>query len=263
VIRPAAFCGVVGFKPTYGRISTDGVIPYAESADHVGLFSQDVAGMRLAASVLCDEWDPPTTERDEKPVIGVPGDEYLDQASTTARDAFGTQLSMLQSAGYSVRRAPAFEDVKSVTEHHKRLIYAEKALTHTDWFSEYEDLYHPDTADRIRRGWEVSIEEVVSSRLNRRKTRTHVERVMQSEGIDLWIAPSAPGPAPNGIDDTGDAIMNTPWTHTGLPVVSVPAGLSDDGLPLGVQCISSYESDETLLQWATAIAETLPDPESA
>ncbi len=79
VIRPAAFCGVVGYKPTYNRIPTQGIVYYSESVDTVGLFTQDVAGMALAASVLCREWQP--AHADRRPVLAVPEGAYLRQES--------------------------------------------------------------------------------------------------------------------------------------------------------------------------------------
>jgi Asp-tRNA(Asn)/Glu-tRNA(Gln) amidotransferase A subunit family amidase len=75
-------------------------------------------------------------------------------------------------------------------------------------------------------------------------------------GVDVWIAPAAPGPAPEGIDSTGDPVMNLPWTHSGLPTVTVPAGTLD-GLPLGLQCGARYQDDERLLAWADGIAAAL------
>ncbi|TKX77248.1 hypothetical protein EXE53_27620 [Halorubrum sp. SD626R] len=103
VIRPAAFCGVVGYKPSFGRISTEGVIPLSESVDHVGVFTQDTAGVSLVAPLLCDSWRtlPAPTER---PTIGVPDGAYLEQASDTALDAFEDHLDALTAAGYDVVR---------------------------------------------------------------------------------------------------------------------------------------------------------------
>ena len=80
---------------------------------------------------------------------------------------------------------------------------------------------------------------------------------MDNAGIDVWISPAAPGPAPEGIDDTGDPVMNLPWTHAGLPTVSLPAGTTDDGLPLGLQCATRFGADEDLLLWTGGIADAL------
>ncbi|MDQ6601238.1 MAG: amidase, partial [Chloroflexota bacterium] len=114
VIRPAAFCGVVGFKPTYDRIPTAGIVYYSQSVDHVGLFTQDVAGMEIAASVLCHDWKPATASG--KPVLGVPDGAYLAQASPEGLAAFARQIVSLQEAGYTVKRVPALDDIAAITE---------------------------------------------------------------------------------------------------------------------------------------------------
>src|SRR5690606_3462350 len=82
VIRPAAYCGIIGFKPGYGRISTSGVLPVSRSLDHVGIFTQDIAGVALAASILCQTWDAsPTVSAKTLPTLGVPTGAYLEQAT--------------------------------------------------------------------------------------------------------------------------------------------------------------------------------------
>ena len=78
---------------------------------------------------------------------------------------------------------------------------------------------------------------------------------MAQEGIDGWVCPAAPGPAPAGLHATGDPNLNLPWTHTGMPALTVPAGRADNGLPLGLQLVARYDEDEALLAWSLA-AET-------
>jgi Asp-tRNA(Asn)/Glu-tRNA(Gln) amidotransferase A subunit family amidase len=82
---------------------------------------------------------------------------------------------------------------------------------------------------------------------------------MSAHELDVIVSPSAPGPAPAGIDSTGDPIMNLPWTHSGLPTISLPAG-TVDWLPVGLQCVTRYGWDEWLLQWAEGLADGLPNP---
>jgi Asp-tRNA(Asn)/Glu-tRNA(Gln) amidotransferase A subunit family amidase len=83
--------------------------------------------------------------------------------------------------------------------------------------------------------------------------RRDLETRMADFNIDLWISPAATGPAPEGIDSTGDSAMNLPWTHAGLPTVTIPAGTAANGLPLGLQCASAFRTDEQLLQWAVGL----------
>lgn len=259
VIRPAAFCGIVGFKPSYGRIPTDGLILFSESVDHVGLFTQDVAGMALAASVVCDNWRPPSgNDRSlTRPVLGVPEGPYLAQASPEGLAAFESQLVQLEHAGYTIRHVPALEDIEAITQRHRRLIAAEMAQVHATWFRQYRSLYRPRTAELILEGQTVSVEELAEARAGPAALRDRLHTLMKQAGIDLWVSPAAPGPAPEGIHTTGDPAMNLPWTHAGLPAITVPAGRAASGLPLGLQCVAAFMADEQLLAWAVPLAEAL------
>ncbi len=87
--------------------------------------------------------------------------------------------------------------------------------------------------------------------------REAIEGAMSESEVDMWICPAATGPAPRGLGSTGDPVMNLPWTHAGLPAVSLPAGRSDDGLPLGLQCVAGYGRDEALLEWGVEMEEVL------
>jgi Asp-tRNA(Asn)/Glu-tRNA(Gln) amidotransferase A subunit family amidase len=262
VARPAAFCGVVGFKPTYGRVPTDGVIPVSPSVDTVGWFTQDVAGARLAAAVLCDDWRVFPEPR-ERPTLGVPEGPYLDQADDVGREAFADQVERLAAAGYAVERVDVLEHVAEVNERHEALMAAEMASSHEAWYREHADRYADATRELIAEGRAVTGREVARGRQGRHDLREALEARMDESGIDLWVSPAAPGPAPEGIDDTGDPVMNLPWTHAGLPVVSIPAGTtgdsddSDDGLPLGLQCAARAGADEDLLAWAEDVADAL------
>ena len=77
---------------------------------------------------------------------------------------------------------------------------------------------------------------------------------MARAGIDLWVTPSTPGPAPEGIHATGDPIMNLPWTHAGMPAISLPAGRAKNGLPLGLQFVAPFGADEQLVAWSQLLA---------
>ena len=77
---------------------------------------------------------------------------------------------------------------------------------------------------------------------------------MDEHGIDLWLSPSAQGPAPRGLASTGDPVMNLPWTHAGLPVLGVPAGRNAEGLPMGLQITGRWRADEDLFHWGDDIA---------
>ena len=260
VIRPAAFCGVVGFKPTYGRVPIDGVIPVAPSLDHVGFFTQDVAGARLAAGICCRDWLPESPEALDRPTIGIPEGPYLDQASIEGIEAFEESIEDLAAAGYEVRRVPLFEDIETINERHETLMAAEMAMAHGErgWYPAHGDEYAEETAELIESGRPVSAGAVGDARAARRETRERVVERMASAEIDLWASPAAPGPAPEGIGDTGDPVMNLPWTHTGLPALTVPAG-TVSALPVGLQCVARPTDDERLLAWGERVAEAVPN----
>lgn len=253
VIRPAAFCGVVGLKPTYGRIPIGGVLPVAPSVDHVGFFTQDVTGAEFAASVLYEGWRP---ESGEEPTLGVPEGPYLEQTDQEALDAFREQVARLEEAGYDVRRVDLLGDIEDVNDRHQALVAAETALSHSERFAEYEEHYAEATAELIREGHDVDVGELCDARTGRGELREAVEQAMDEEGIDVWLCPGAPGPAPEGIDNTGDPVMNLPWTHSGQPAMALPAG-ELDGLPLGLQCVARYGDDERLVGWASGITDAI------
>ena len=259
VIRPAAFCGVVGYKPSYGRIDPTGVIYFSQSLDHVGLFTQDVAGMKIAASHLCRDWQRMNSTVGELPVLGVPDGPFLDQASSEALRAFDMQINRLTTAGYTVRRASVLDDIAEIGHRHRELMAFEMAQNHADWFAEFEERYRPRTVEIIRQGQQVKWVAVRAAIAGQETARRELETAMADTGIDIWISPAAPGPAPTGIASTGDPAMNLPWTHTGLPTVTIPAGKSANGLPLGLQCASAFWNDEALLDWCTGLYRALND----
>src|SRR6266702_6109016 len=254
-IRPSAFCGIVGFKPTYGRIPTTGLIKCSESVDHVGYFTQDVAGIALVASLLCSDWRPAAAET--LPVLGVPEGPYLAQASPEALDAFEKHLILLQKAGYAVRRVTAFSDIEAINRRHMRMVFGEMAQVHAAWFAQYGSLYRPRTVAAIREGQGVGAEELALAREGRAALRTGLESLMAQHGVDLWVSPAAPGPAPEGITATGSPLMNLPWTHAGMPAITLPAGSAANGLPLGLQAIGTAMGDERLVSWAGRLAEAV------
>ncbi|MGM0591235.1 MAG: amidase [Halobacteriota archaeon] len=256
VIRPAAFCGVVGFKPSRGRIPTAGVIPRSQSLDHVGMFTQDTWGMQAAASVLCAGWEP--VDAGHQPVLGIPQGPYLDHASEAALDAFERQREVLEARGYEIREVDTFEDFETLEMWHATLTTAELALAHDEWFEGYTPFYRTSTAAQIREGQDVTAEELADARTARDTVRERVHVTMEERGVDAWVCPAAPGPAPEGLVTTGDPVMNRPWTFAGLPVVTVPAG-TIDGLPVGLQMVARFGADESLLAWARRLDETVRD----
>lgn len=258
VIRPAAFCGIVGFKPTLDRIATNGLVIFSQTVDHVGLFTQDVEGMALAAAVLLAGWRAPAPPA-HPPVVAIPDGAYLAQTEAAALEAFERQAAHLAAQGWAVRRAPMFADIADLNARHRRLAFAEFARGHAERYAQYAAHYRPRTAAIIEFGRCVPDAELLPLREHCLQLRDTLEEVMDAEGIDAWITPAATGPAPLGIDATGDPNMNLPWTHAGMPAITipvgaVPAGVAANRLPLGLQMVARFDADEELLAWA-ALAE--------
>jgi Asp-tRNA(Asn)/Glu-tRNA(Gln) amidotransferase A subunit family amidase len=256
VLRPASFCGVLGFKPTAGRISKAGIIPLSPSLDHVGFFAQDLELAVVAAKTLCRDWTDPNRKL-ELPVLGVPVGAYLDRASQEALDHFEAIQKKLKQAGFEIRRVEAMPNFEQIVGQLVGLVAGEAALVHREWFARYADLYHSKTVALIQRGQAISAEQMAHYRAGREKFRSHLEELMLKHGISTWISPSAPGTAPVSLDQTGDPIMNLPWTYAGLPAINLPAGFAKNKLPLGLQLVAGWYQDEKLLNWADQIAQII------
>ena len=252
VIRPAAFCGVIGFKPTLHRIPTAGLVYFSRTMDQVGFFTQDLAGTTLAASVLCRPWKPVSAPA-TLPVLGVPTGPYLQQAEPEGLQAFEQHLSKLETMGCKIRRVPALSNIAELNTLHRRMTFAEFAREHAEIYAMHAPLYRKRTAEIIEIGKKVSEQELASARTNCSALRQELETTMARAGIDLWVTPSALGPAPEGIHATGDPNMNLPWTHAGMPAITLPAGKAQNGLPLGLQFVAPFGADERLLACCQAL----------
>jgi Asp-tRNA(Asn)/Glu-tRNA(Gln) amidotransferase A subunit family amidase len=256
VIRPASFCGIVGVKPSFGAIPVEGMVPDAPSLDHVGFFTPDLAGAALVAEIFGLPGEAGEAGG-SPPVLGVPDGPYLDQAGAEGRALFEAQVERLRAHGLEVRRVPLFEDIPAINRRNRIIVAGEMAAVHRLWFAQYGELYSNKTADLIREGQAVEPEDLVRACEGRRELRERLARTMEEHGIDVWISPAATGPAPEGLGSTGDPSMNLPWTHTGMPVVTLPVGRAANGLPVGLQCAARLGRDRTLLAWALPIERAL------
>ncbi|WP_235445281.1 amidase family protein [Streptomyces sioyaensis] len=133
----------------------------------------------------------------------------------------------------------------------------EVARAHADWFARFGDVYRPQTTAAIRQGHAIGDTDYAAARQRRKAFRARLATDRAAAGIDLWIAPSATGPAPADLTTTGTSIMCLPWSNAGLPAVSLPAGPAANGLPLGLQLIGNFGADEDLLTAAAGIEDVL------
>ena len=252
VIRPAAYCGAAALKPTYDRVSRDGVIPLSPSLDHIGIFAQDISTVRRVAACLCKDWNEAGL-RKTKPILGIPEGPYLAAASDSALTHFRKVCHWLAEAGYELRRIHILENIQVVRARHDVIMAADAAHVHQKWYSEYKSLYSSKLTELILRGQAISDAQLQAALEERDLFRAEMTEIMDENHIDLWICPPSPGPAPKGLENTGDPAMNLPWTQVGFPAVTIPVETGPDGLPIGLQVVGKWNMDEELLVWAEEI----------
>jgi len=254
VIRPAAFCGVVGFKPTYERISREGVIPLSPTFDHVGFFTNDVATAKQVASVVISNWE--LVIEDKKPILGIPDGVYLKNTTTEGLEHFES-ICQLLSTNYQIRSVRLMEDFQPIRDRQDAIMSYDASQVHKEWFAKYESLYSQKFTDLIKRGQLITNSQLQNAFQARDEFRNQITQTMNANNIDLWICPPAVGPAPKGLDNTGDPVMCLPWTQIGFPAINIPAGKNDEGLPMGFQVVGKWNSDESLFNWAEDLEKVM------
>ena len=255
IIRPAAYCGIIGFKPSYGKIHKDGVIPFSTSADHIGLFTQDIEGIDVAASILCDNWKK-NIKKETKPTIGAVKGKYLQQAEPEIIYLFEEQIKQLAKEGYKIKRINPFEDIEKINIKHLNMNAREFYEVHKNWFADYEGKYRTGTKELILKGKTISKEDWKESKDGQIVLRNKLEELKKENDINVWLSPSTTSPAPKGMQ-TGSPIMNLPWTYAGLPAITIPTGKAKNGLPIGLQITGSFYKDEELIAFAKIIEENI------
>ncbi|WP_104103852.1 amidase [Arthrobacter sp. 08Y14] len=260
IIRPAAFCGVVGFRPTWGAIPTDGVIPNAPSLDTVGLFASDLDSIQVTAGILCGWTGESRPAPAGLPVLGIPTSDYLRSTSPPGLRAFEHHMNLLRDAGYEIRERSLTPDIAAL--HRNLAIFQryELAQVHASWWMKYSALYRPRTAAAIQDGQRITSDQYRAATSWRATFRDRLADTMSATGIDIWVTPSAAGLPPLGLSSTGDAVMSAPFSFAGLPAVSLPAPNPQGGMCFGLQCVAAAHQDRELLTYARRIAAAL-DPD--
>jgi len=250
-IRPASYCGVAGFKPSYGRLPADGIIPFSPSVDTPGLFAATPQELAVVMAALDPQWRqcaPPRTLR-----LALPEGPYLrcaqPQTTSRLRNRMEAVAARLEKQGYrlDIVELPCLEDMDDLRARHELLSAAEAAQVHREWFARFEPLYRPRTVELIQRGQRAAATDVENARASRLELRQRLHGLMREHEVDCWCCPSSVGEADLGLHGTGSPIMNLPWNHAGLPCLSLPLGRGEQGLPLGVQLVGDFGKDEELL----------------
>jgi len=267
-LRPAAYCGIVGFKATYGRVSCAGVIPLAWSFDTVGIFGRSVADVALTLGVLAgyDPEDPASVDlpapdaraaldRPAKPPrLAVPR-RFIESATpeTVAHvDAVAERCRQAGASLHDIELPPSFE---GLGEAGQCVVQAEAAAFHADRYPAHAELYKEKFRATLGAGMKGATVDYVRALRQCRRFRRELEGLLAR--FDALLMPVAPAPAPRGLDSTGDASFCAPWSSAGLPAIALPSGLAADGLPLGVQLVAAPWQEAELLATAHWVEQLL------
>ena len=242
VNRPASYCGVVGFKPTFGRWPTDGVFAFSPSVDTVGIFTSSVNDAEVVYCAL--EAQPPVSPPDILRV-GWISDHGGPPPESSMQAVVASACHRLEAAGHHVMPMTVPSWVQQAHVHHRNLIAMEVAQVHQDLFAHCGDRYPPKLRDLIERGRSMAAHEAKEIGPHRQQTIEWLDSCFNE--VDVLLGASAPGPAPVGIDATGDPRMSLLWTYTGGPTLTIPVQLSASGLPLALQLVGRCGDDQQLL----------------
>ena len=253
VLRPASFCGVTGFKPSYGLLPMEGVLPLAKSLDTLGFFTHTSADM-LA---LWESMGHPAG-RTEDFALGAP--EPMPEVEPAMAAAFQNALSLLRSAGASIRSLDISGMLAKLSDATDTVTFYEGARFHQQRFNEYGSRLGADLVDLVQKGLQISVERYDEARRYIAGCKARVAELFKATPVIL--SPAAMGPAPLGLASTGNPRMNAPWTALGTPAISIPMPVSS-GLPLGLQLTADHGQDARVLRTGVRLQTMLGSgPES-
>jgi aspartyl-tRNA(Asn)/glutamyl-tRNA(Gln) amidotransferase subunit A len=244
VLRPAAYCGVVGYKPAHGMISTDGVVPLAWSLDHVGVFARSVADLDLVleacgiAHGLAIHRPPRLALAPELVARAEPEVATSIQAAARAFAAAGANVD-------EVKLPPSFAEL---AEAGLVIVEAEAAAYHEASFARHAAEYGPGIRACVESGLKRPVTAYVRALRARQRYRDEAARLLAA--YDALISPTAPAPAPRGLEWTGDSTLCAPWSTAGFPSITLPTGVAASGLPLAVQLSAAPDRNAILLNVA-------------
>ena len=258
VREPAALCGVVGLKPTYGLVSTAGIIPLSRSLDHAGPITRTVVDSAILLDAITD---PPTTSRKiikvgiENFMVGIPRKYFFDDLDPEVAAAVEKAIAQIEAM------AAGIHDLDLPVDADRTLQAAEAYAYHRERVASSPELYQPETLRRIRTGENVSESEYQKALENLQQSRGEIAE--KFEEVDVVVMPTTPIPAPRIADLMKDPsllrpaelllLRNTrPVNVWGLPAISVPCGFTSQGLPIGLQIVGPPGGEAKVLRAANA-----------
>jgi len=258
ILRPAAYNGVVGLKGTNGLVPLDGVVPLGYSLDHIGPLARSVEDAALVLGVMAGRTLTP--EAVEAPRLAI-ARELFTRAEPELRKHLEAIVERLAKAGArveDVRMPPSFAELADAA---LSILEIEAATYHAPAFAKHAADYGRGTAEMVARGLKRPGTEYVAASRTRARVGNDVAPLLAQH--DALLSPTAPAPAPAGLEWTGDASLCQPWSTLGAPSISLPTGLSTAGLPFALQLVQAPTADTRLLGaalWCERVLDPAPAP---
>jgi Asp-tRNA(Asn)/Glu-tRNA(Gln) amidotransferase A subunit family amidase len=257
IIRPAAYCGIVGFKPSFGSIDRTGVRPAVETLDTIGVFARSVADAAHLFAVLAGE---------RVQLFGGPGEPVVPRIGLCRTLQWNSAAPVIQHSLLDVAEILRQAGADCIDFHvpliFEGLIEAQRVIMmHGTLLSTLSEYHHQptllsrQTMELVQAGLTISPDEVRRAWALFERARVFLSESMET--IDILITPSVPDTAPRGLTSTGDAVFNKLWTALGVPAVTLPFGDAANGLPLSVQLIGKRGLDNELLGYARWVEANL------
>jgi len=259
VIRPASYCGVVGYKPSFGWLPTAGLKCFSWSLDTVGLFARDVADVAWFAQALSGRalaFETGSVAAPAAPlVVGVPEAYPWDDLSASARAAMAQACAALAAAGIETRPCTLPPWAGAAFEAHA-VIQGYEAWRCLSWeFDVHRAALSPILRDYLQGAQAITAPAYEAAQVVATQARAQAQDWLQ--GFDVLMTPSAPDEAPLGHASTGAASFNRLWTLLGVPCINVPGALGMQGAPMGLQLIAPLGADARLLMAAQRLQDAL------
>jgi Asp-tRNA(Asn)/Glu-tRNA(Gln) amidotransferase A subunit family amidase len=246
VLRPASFCGVTGFKTTYGLLPMEGVLPYAKSLDTLGFFTHSAADMLAFWGALGH----PAGEPEQ---LSFAFCDPLPELEPEMREALPRTFERLRRAGLTLQPVDISGLLAALDAASRVVSEYEAARFHEARYREFGDRMGP-MGELVVRGLKMTEAQYQDALRTIAEGKTRVAKIYESTPVIL--VPAAPGPAPKGLEFTGDPRMNSPWTSLGTPAISIPMPVAN-GLPLGLQLTAAHNQDARVIQAAIRLERIL------
>ena len=248
VIRPAAYCGVAGMKPSFGSVNRAGLKMVAESLDTIGPFARSVDDLALALEALCGRGVPDWSSFSGNPRVGLCRTPRWALADSASQKNLEKAAERLAQAGAQVRPYNMFPESESLFDRHKVIMGFETARALAWEYTAHPDKVSASLKPRLDEGWKVTRAAYDGMRALAERCRRALAQDLRE--MDFLLTLSAPGEAPASLASTGDPVFNRAWTLLGVPCITLPYGRGPAGLPLGVQLVGAFDGDAALLGWA-------------